>query len=191
MQNSKLRLLKQTIFTSFIFAFLISNCFAKHAFSTRINGLNYLNVNSHSKHNVVLNYKTKTSKPLYNLSKYDVDQLQVSLNRLIFEPTASGKSISITSNVNWSVSGIPSWLNLSVTAGSGNQTITFTTQVNSTSVTRNATIIITGNALTQTINVSQYGVASLIVALNLADVQKDISNKPLGMNMNYLMKEFL
>lgn len=130
---------------------------------------------------------TKSLLSPNNFKALDVDQLLVSLNSLTFEPTASGKSITITSNVNWTISGIPAWLTLSSTSGTGNQVITFTPQNNGTTLTRNASITISGNAINQVISVSQYGVASLTVGLDLNNVQKDISNKPLGINMNYLM----
>jgi hypothetical protein len=67
----------------------------------------------------------------------------------------AGQSLSITSNVGWTVSEAISWLTVSPTSGSNNGTVTVTVDTTTAAVGANAgTITVTGGGLTQTVNVT-------------------------------------
>lgn len=66
------------------------------------------------------------------------------------------QSVTITSNVSWNASDIPSWLSVSPTNGNGNVTMTlYPTSENSSSSSRSATIRLAGSGATASIEVSQ------------------------------------
>lgn len=72
----------------------------------------------------------------------------------------------VTSNVDWTASGAPSWLTLSTTSGTasaGSTTISFSAQANTTAQARTASITISGinGAESKTIIITQAGAATL------------------------------
>lgn len=75
--------------------------------------------------------------------------------------TASGSagSFGISSNISWSITGIPSWLSLSQSSGSGNATITATATSTNTNTSegasREATLMVSGGGITVKVYVSQ------------------------------------
>jgi hypothetical protein len=86
----------------------------------------------------------------------------------------SSSTINITSaNVNWIVSGTPSWISANPLSGSGNQTLTVTASSdNPTSSQRSASFTISGGGITRTVSVSQDGAPLLEVStttLNLGN----------------------
>jgi hypothetical protein len=65
-------------------------------------------------------------------------------------------TISVTSNVNWSVSSNQSWLSVNPTSGSNDGTVTVTAQQNTATSTRQATVTISATGVTsKTITVTQ------------------------------------
>lgn len=84
-------------------------------------------------------------------------------NSLTFEGGFDGKSgidykqtITITSNVNWNASSIPSWLSVSPVNGNGTVQMTlYPKDENTSSSSRSATISLTGNGISASINVIQ------------------------------------
>ena len=64
---------------------------------------------------------------------------------LTFNVTGGSQTVTVTSDGNWTVSSIASWITASTTAGTGNGTVTFT--VGNTSAERSDSITIGGNTL--------------------------------------------
>lgn len=64
------------------------------------------------------------------------------------------RSISITSNTNWTISNKPSWITTSTTSGNGNGTVTLTASSNTGSA-RNGSIVFTAGTASATVTVSQ------------------------------------
>ena len=60
----------------------------------------------------------------------------------LFSAASSTQSVTVTSNIAWSVSTPPAWLTINQSAGSGNGTITFTAQANIGAAKRVASIIV-------------------------------------------------
>ncbi len=78
----------------------------------------------------------------------------------------SNGTINVTSaNVNWLVSGAPSWVSINPLSGSGNQAITVTaTSDNPTSSPRTGSFTISGGGISRTVSVSQDGAPLLEVS---------------------------
>jgi len=70
--------------------------------------------------------------------------------------------VSITSNLNWSVSGIPDWLTANISNGTNDGTVQFTTQINATTSIRTAIITLqaVNNLLIRSITIIQVGTAT-------------------------------
>lgn len=86
--------------------------------------------------------------------------LTVDVNQLYFEGQQGvSASLSIQSNAQWNISGIPSWLQASSTSGEGNAHITFTTlSSNKTSQELYATISISTGNINREVSVHQAGI---------------------------------
>ncbi len=82
------------------------------------------------------------------------NQLEVSVSSLNFPYQYSEKSVTITSNVSWTVSVNVTWLSPSVISGSGNQTIDIACN-SYTGTYRSGTITISGGGITKIIQVTQ------------------------------------
>jgi len=68
-------------------------------------------------------------------------------------------SFEITSNISWSITGVPSWLSLSHSSGTGNRSIVVTaTSANESTDPRSATLSITGGNLSASVQVTQEGI---------------------------------
>lgn len=80
----------------------------------------------------------------------------ISVNPTSWSVAANGgtKSISITSNTNWTISNKPSWITASTTSGNGNGTVTLTASSNTGSA-RNGSIVFTAGTASATVTVSQ------------------------------------
>jgi hypothetical protein len=74
----------------------------------------------------------------------------------------SSASFLITSDINWSITGIPSWINLSNTSGSNNNTVSVTANAaNQSGSDRTATLTISGvGAVPKTVTVTQLDAGS-------------------------------
>ncbi|NQW30335.1 MAG: YHYH protein [Ignavibacteria bacterium] len=72
---------------------------------------------------------------------------------IIKAPANSTGTFEISSNTNWTISGLPTWLSASTTTGNGNATITLTAQENSTGSPRTASfsVSITGQSAAVTV----------------------------------------
>ncbi len=85
-------------------------------------------------------------------------KIEISVSSLSFECSASEKSVTVTSNTDWTASSDKSWCKVSPANGSGNATLTIKADDNNTTETRSATITVsTSSGLTRTIQVSQKG----------------------------------
>lgn len=99
--------------------------------------------------------------------------LTVSSNAFTIQaPANSIKTFDVNSNISWTATCDQNWMTLSSVGGTNNSTITLTTQSNPTSITRIATIKISGvGVTTQTIIVTQdpgtTGISDLKVSENL------------------------
>lgn len=83
------------------------------------------------------------------------NSLVINTNYLNYAAASSAKTISITSNINWTVTGVPAWATLSATSGNGNQNIQITASANGTGVDRNAIITISGSGISKKITLNQ------------------------------------
>ncbi len=87
------------------------------------------------------------------------DYLTVSETSLSIEAEANSMaSVTITANTDWLISGLDSWLSADDTTGTGNATVTFTAEENTSSESRTDTITVSANSVGDiTIIISQAG----------------------------------
>lgn len=79
-------------------------------------------------------------------------------------------SFTVSANSSWSVSGVPSWLQLSATSGSNTTTITMTTtEINFNDQPRSATLTVTAGTKTATVNVTQLAYFDSSISVNLTN----------------------
>lgn len=88
-----------------------------------------------------------TKAPEYTLS--------VSPTSMSFDHSSASKSISITSNTDWTVKSSASWLTVSKTSGTGNASVNLSASANTNTSSRSATVTITGGGKTVTCSVTQ------------------------------------
>jgi mannan endo-1,4-beta-mannosidase len=81
--------------------------------------------------------------------------LTVSASTLALAAAASSGSVSITSNVSWTVTDDQSWLTASPTSGTGNSTLTLSATANTASAARTGTVTVTGGGITRTLAITQ------------------------------------
>ncbi|MEM9076305.1 MAG: BACON domain-containing protein [Bacteroidota bacterium] len=98
--------------------------------------------------NSLLNFRNYNSGPSSNLTVFPTF--------LLSSGSSGFEVIDVTSNVSWTVSDNASWLSVSPTSGSNNDTLTVFLQANSGGV-RNATITVTGGGITRTCSITQEG----------------------------------
>lgn len=81
----------------------------------------------------------------------------ISLNAATKEVSATtgNFTLELTSNTDWSVDGIPSWITLSKTSGNGNASIVINYQNNTSTSPRSATITFAAGNITQTLTIIQ------------------------------------
>lgn len=72
-----------------------------------------------------------------------------------FSASGGSQSVSVTSNVNWSVSDDASWVSVSPTSGTNNGSFNIVALQNTETTSRSAVVTVTGGSLTRIINVSQ------------------------------------
>lgn len=87
----------------------------------------------------------------------DPDKVSVSQPMVTLSETGGNMSISILSNTKWTVSGVPSWLMVSPTSGSGNGTISISATTNTEKNARTCTLTILAGSASSTIMVTQSG----------------------------------
>lgn len=90
-----------------------------------------------------------------------------------FEDNGGSQSITINSNINWSVSENSNWITVNSTSGSGNGSVTVNVSENTSSTSRSANITISGNDISRNITVFQEG-AELIGGNQTAYVSHSI-----------------
>jgi hypothetical protein len=91
-------------------------------------------------------------------------------------PNTSGVFIvSLTSNVNWTISSNANWLSTNVTSGSNNGSIT-TSYTGNTGVARTGVLTISGGGITKTVTVNQVETASLVVSPTLQSAPNTAGN---------------
>ncbi len=86
--------------------------------------------------------------------------LNIDKTSLIAENTKDSSLITVTSNIDWSVSSNQSWATVSATKGSNNGNFKILLQANTTSNARTATITVKGGAIVLIISVNQKGVVN-------------------------------
>ena len=74
-----------------------------------------------------------------------------------FNENGGSQTLTISSNVNWSVSENSSWIAVNTTSGSDNGIITITTSENTSATQRTGTVTVTGGGLSKTITITQNG----------------------------------
>jgi hypothetical protein len=88
---------------------------------------------------------------LVKQSKLTIDNPSLSFERIL-----SSKTITVTSNIPWTVSSNATWLTLSTASGSNNGTITLTAAANTSNSKRTAIVTISGAGLTSTVDIEQF-----------------------------------
>ncbi|WP_299258057.1 chondroitinase-B domain-containing protein [uncultured Aquimarina sp.] len=79
-----------------------------------------------------------------------------------FAATSGSQTLTITSNVNWTISDNSSWITVSPTSGVNNGSTVISVSANSQSTTRTGTVIVSGGSLTRTIIITQLGITATI-----------------------------
>lgn len=93
-------------------------------------------------------------------AKHDAYTISINPTSISLENTSgSAKAVTVTANQSWTITGAPEWLGVSKSTGSGNDTVTFTTQsANSGAEGRTGTITFTGSQSgSATLSVTQAG----------------------------------
>ena len=86
--------------------------------------------------------------------------LSVSHTSLNFTASNLSQTFTITTDAEWKITGVPSWVSVSSTTGTGNTTITIVANANTATTSRNANLIITVADTTPIeINISQEAAA--------------------------------
>lgn len=108
-------------------------------------------------------------KPV-NPEKPVVPELSLSIKELNFSDDGGKKTLLITSNTNWSISGGSAWCSVDMPSGTQTQTVTVTTQANSEYDDRNITLIVKAGTLTQSFVVNQRKKDALTITRTNFDV---------------------
>lgn len=116
-------------------------------------------------------------------------ELSVSASEVVFLPDGGAADVSITSNVDWSISNPASgWLQISQATGkSGKVTVRITTVSNTTGASRSAVLVVNaGNNQMRRVNIQQSG--SLYPGYNVSPAPADASG--MGSNAVQLAAKF-
>jgi hypothetical protein len=90
-------------------------------------------------------------------------RLSVNPTNLSFTSTAGTKTITITSNIPWTITDSVTYLSSNVTSGSNNATVTISCTANSSALVRNTTLLIAGSGVSPiSIPVSQTGATATL-----------------------------
>lgn len=85
------------------------------------------------------------------------DQLSIDKETVVSESPADTFPIKVTSNITWGVSGLPNWITISKSNGTGDGEFKLYLQANATTSSRTATLKVVGGSITKTIVVTQKG----------------------------------
>ncbi|MDX2188444.1 MAG: BACON domain-containing carbohydrate-binding protein [Bacteroidota bacterium] len=105
----------------------------------------------------------------------NIATLSVSPTILNFTSTGSSRTLTVASNINWTVTENASWLSTSVITGTGNGTILVTASNSTLTGIRVAQITVSGSGINNFINVTQTGITP-----NLSFSQANISYTSAG-----------
>lgn len=84
-----------------------------------------------------------------------IDSLFMEKDSIIANKAGGNYTSALTSNRSWSVSGIPSWINVNKLSGTGNDTLTFVVSSNDSTVVRLATVTVTAGIAVENIIIMQ------------------------------------
>lgn len=70
-------------------------------------------------------------------------------------PTQGSFTVEVTSNADWTTSGVPAWITISPASGNGDKSVTLVYQANPNTTERSATITFTAGDVTKTLTVTQ------------------------------------
>ena len=88
------------------------------------------------------------------------DILNLSPSVLSYTSAAASQTVSVSSNLAWSVTDDASWITVTPTSGNNNGSISVSVSENSGSTARSGTVTVTGGAIVRTVSVTQSGVFS-------------------------------
>jgi mannan endo-1,4-beta-mannosidase len=122
-----------------------------------------------------------------------VTQAAPSSSNLTVSPTAismpsasSSATLSITSNVGWTVTDDQSWLTIAVASGSNNASVAINATANTAASSRSATVTVTGGGITRTVAVTQAGTtaSTLTVSASTLSLAAAASSGSVGITSN-------
>ena len=87
----------------------------------------------------------------------DPDKVSVSTNSVELSSGGGSQSIQVLSNTKWTISGNPSWLQVSPIQGSGDGSFSITASANTDTNSRNCTLFITAGDASTVVSVNQPG----------------------------------
>ncbi|WP_300744464.1 leucine-rich repeat protein [uncultured Rikenella sp.] len=93
-------------------------------------------------------------KPV-NPDKPGAPELALSVTELNFSDDGGQKTLLITSNTNWAISGGSTWCSVDMTSGAQTQTVTVTTQANSEYDDRSVNLTIKAGGITKILTINQ------------------------------------
>ena len=112
-----------------------------------------------SQRQVTVTVKTTSGSPQVVKTVMVTQPAQIVLTVAPASPTVTAGGSSqvetVTSNVDWTVSGLPTWLSSNVLKGTGNGSFTLTATANTTTSLRTATLTVSGGGLSRTVTVTQ------------------------------------
>lgn len=88
--------------------------------------------------------------------------ISISNTNLSFMASGGSQQITIASNVQWSICGIPSWITVRPTSGMGEMTVAINANSYDKTETRTANLLVSGGGVNKTIYVSQGGQTSSV-----------------------------
>ncbi|WP_405205330.1 chondroitinase-B domain-containing protein [Aquimarina sp. LLG6339-5] len=92
-----------------------------------------------------------------------------------FSASSQSKTLTITSNVNWTISDNSSWITVSPLSGTNNGDATITVTANSQNTSRTGIITVAGGSITRTITITQLGISSDILVDSVVITPNDTS----------------
>ena len=89
-----------------------------------------------------------------------VSNVSLSVASLSYSASSGSKPVSVTANVNWSVTDNRDWISVTPTSGSNNGSFTVRATANTGTSTRNGTVTVSGGGVSKTLTVSQAGTSN-------------------------------
>ena len=108
-----------------------------------------------------------------------IPEIIIETNHLSFDAAKGERSVSFSSNTNWTLSvtstiGGTTWCKASVTAGSkGSTTVTFTVNENTEYDDRSALVTINSGSISETFTITQKGADALLVSTNKFEIAQE------------------